>query len=122
MEERLNTFRLTRIYSDAEGHSRFEAVDIPLTDAGKIGFLSGLQETKGIIFRKVAPDYDYELHNAPARQYLFVLDGEIEIETSLGESRRFVTGDVILLEDTVGHGHRTKNVKNAVRRSVFVLV
>lgn len=122
MENSLNNFRLTRVYADADGHSRFENVDISLHDAGKIGFLSEMQAAKGIIFRKVEAAYDYELHNAPARQYLFMLDGEIEIETSLGETRRFVAGDVLLLEDTTGRGHRTKNVKRAVRKSVFVLL
>ena len=122
MTKSLETFSIVRIYSDSEGETRFEDMEIPLKDSGKIGFLSELQTTKGIIFRTVTPSYDYELHNAPARQYLMVLDGEIEMETSLGDVRRFESGDVILLEDTTGKGHKTKNLKKEIRKSVFVLL
>jgi hypothetical protein len=116
------TFSIVRIYSDANGESHFEDVEIPLKNTGKIGFLSELQSAKGIKFRTVIPSYDYELHTAPAHQYLLLLDGEIEIETSLGDVRRFRGGDVLLLEDTTGKGHRTKNVKQEIRRSVFVIL
>ena len=94
MNKSLETFSIVRIYSDTEGESHFEDIEIPLKDSGRIGFLSEPQTTKGIIFRTVDPSYDYELHNAPARQYLMVLDGEIEMETSLGDVRRFKSGDV----------------------------
>ena len=113
-------FPVTRVYSDAKGESRFEDVLIPLTDAGEIGFLSDELPAKGIIFREVKPSYDYNFHNAPQKQYLILIDGDIEIETSLGEKRTFKAGDVLLLEDTSGKGHRTRNVVEAKRRSVFV--
>ena len=113
-------FPVTRVYSDAKGESRFEDVLIPLIDAGEIGFLSDELPAKGIIFREVKPSYDYNFHNAPQKQYLILIDGVIEIETSLGEKRTFKAGDVLLLEDTSGKGHRTRNVVEAKRRSVFV--
>ena len=113
-------FPVTRVYSDAKGESRFEDVLIPLIDAGEIGFLSDELPAKGIIFREVKPSYDYTFHNAPQKQYLILIDGVIEIETSLGEKRTFKAGDVLLLEDTSGKGHRTRNVVEAKRRSVFV--
>ena len=122
MTKSLETFSIVRIYSDLAGESHFEDMDIPLKDSGKIGFLSELQTAKGIIFRIVTPSYDYELHNAPARQYLMILDGEIEIETSLSEIRRFKSGDVLLFEDTIGKGHKTKNVKQEIRKSVFIVL
>ena len=122
MIENIKTFSLVRLYSDSKGESHFEDIEISLKDSGKIGYLSELQPAKGIVFRIVSPSYDYELHNAPARQYLMVLDGEIEIETSLKDVRRFKSGDVLLLEDITGKGHKTKNVKLELRRSVFVVL
>ena len=88
--------------------------------AGDIGALSATQPVKGIIFREVDPSYDYDFHNAPQRQYIILLDGEIEIETSLGEKKIFKTGDVILAEDTMGKGHKTKNLQSIKRRSIFI--
>lgn len=113
-------FTITRIYSDANGDSRFEDIQISLEDAGDIGFLSTKHAASGIIFREVKPTYDYNFHNAPQRQYIILLDGGIEIETSLGEKRIFKTGEVLLAEDITGKGHRSKNIDNRIRKSLFI--
>lgn len=113
-------FTITRIYSDPEGESRFEEVSIPLLDSGDIGFLSEKIKVKDIMFRKVKPQYDYDFHTAPQRQYIILLDGEIEIETSLNEKRTFKGGDILLMEDVEGKGHKTRNLQNNERRSVFI--
>ena len=103
-------FKLTKVYTDENGDSRFEDVEIALEDAGEIGALSNLIPAKGVIFREVLPTYDFDFHNAPQRQYIILLDGEIEIETSLGEKRQFRGGDILLMEDTEGKGHKTRNL------------
>ena len=115
-------FPITRLYSDSNGDSRFEDISIPLQDAGEIGKLSAGLPVSSIIFREVEASYDYDFHNAPQKQYLILIDGEIEIETSLGEKRQFKSGDVLLLEDTKGKGHRTKNLEPKIRKSVFITV
>lgn len=116
----MENFKVTRVYSDANGDSRFEDIRIPLNDKGDIGFLSEAQKAGTIIFRKVTASYDYNFHTAPARQYIILIDGVIEIETSLGDRRTFSTGEVLLVEDTTGKGHRTKNITTAIRSSIFV--
>jgi hypothetical protein len=113
-------FTIVKIYSDEKGESHFENIDIPLKDGGIIGKLSEALPVSSVIFREVEPSYDWDFHNAPQRQYIILLDGEIEIETSLGEKKIFKGGDVILAEDTTGKGHRTKNLTPIKRRSVFV--
>ncbi len=117
-----DTFPITRIYSDENGDSHFEDISIPLEDAGTIGRLSSKLNANGVIFREVEPDYDYDFHNAPQRQYIVLVDGGIEIETSLGEKRKFQAGEVILVEDTTGKGHRTRNLEKRKRRSVFITI
>ena len=112
--------QITRVYSDNNGDSHFEEMNIQLNDNGEIGFLSRRIPVKEMIFRKVKPDYDYYFHTAPQKQYILLLDGEIEIETSLGEKRIFKGGDILLLEDTQGKGHKTRNLQNLERRSVFI--
>ncbi len=113
-------FSITRIYADANGDSHFEDISIPLTNAGDIGFLSEKVPAAGIIFREVIPTYDYPFHNAPSRQYIVLLDGGIKIETSLGEKRIFKPADVLSAEDTTGKGHRSKNLENKKRKSLFI--
>lgn len=116
----MKQFPVTRIYSDENGDSHFEDILIPMNDAGNIGALSEIQPVKGVIFREVEPTYDYDFHNAPQKQYIILLDGGIEIETSLGETRKFDEGEILLVEDTTGKGHRTKNLKPEKRRSIFI--
>ncbi|SEA14241.1 hypothetical protein [Proteiniphilum acetatigenes] len=112
--------KVTRIYTDTNGDSRFEDIEILLFDRGEIGRLSENIGVKSLQFRTVPPDYDYDFHHAPQRQYIVLLDGGVEIETSLGEVRQFQTGEVLLVEDTTGKGHRTKNLEKKERTSIFI--
>ncbi len=113
-------FSVTRVYTDKNGDSQFEDMEISLHDEGEIGLLSDPLFVRHIVFREVNPGYDWNYHNAPARQYIILLDGEIEIETSLNEKRRFKGGDVLLMEDVTGKGHRTKNIQQIKRKSIFI--
>lgn len=116
----LYTFPITRIYAGPSGDSFFEDTELDLADHGMIGFLSQKLQVRYAVFRKTGADYNYSFHTAPARQFVLLLSGTIEIETSLGEKRRFSGGDVLLLEDTTGKGHKTHTVDNQVRKSVFI--
>lgn len=111
---------VTRIRADEFGITRFDAIEIPLEDAGAIGRLSRPVGAESVIFRETGAEYDYDWHPAPARQLVVLLDGEIEIEVGTGEVRRFAGGEILLLEDTEGRGHRTRNVGAVPRRSLFV--
>jgi quercetin dioxygenase-like cupin family protein len=115
-------FSVTRIYSDAQGESHFENISMPLNEAGSVGRLSDLLPATGVVFRDVSPGYDWDFHTAPQKQYIILLDGEIEIETSLGERRIFKGGEVLLVEDVTGKGHRTKNLLPARRKSIFIIL
>ena len=114
--------KVTRIYSDDTGETHFDDVEIPLKDAGKIGRLSEPVAAKSVIFRTNDPDYDYDWHNAPARQYIALLDGAIELEVSDGEKRVLAGGDILLVEDVTGKGHRTKHLEARERRSLFIVL
>ena len=113
-------FTIPRVYSDAAGDSHFEDLTIPLNEGGAIGKLSEGMPVKELLFREVEATYDYDFHRAPQRQYIILLDGQIEIETSLGEKRAFKGGDVLLVEDVTGKGHKTRNLTPEKRRSIFV--
>ena len=100
--------------------SRFEDIDVALADSGTIGRLSEKVRATGLIFRETPADYDYDWHPAPQRQYIVLLDGNIEITVGTGETRRFTGGDVLLVEDTTGRGHRTRTTDGKSRRSLFI--
>ncbi|MEX0685467.1 MAG: hypothetical protein WD267_11255 [Balneolales bacterium] len=111
---------ITRLYTGSDNESHFEDIEIELQEAGEIGKLSEKVNATGIIFRRTEPDYDYNWHNAPRRQYIIMLDGAVDVEVGDGTIRRFSTGDILLVEDVTGRGHKSKAVNNAPRTSVFV--
>jgi len=112
--------KVTRLYSGADGESHFEDIDILLEEGGKIGRLSQLIKTTGIIFRENKGNYHYEWHNAPRRQYIIMLEGGVEIEIGDGTKRCFMPGDIVLAEDTTGRGHISRAINGKPRKSVFV--
>lgn len=116
----MEQFKVTRVYTDENGDSRFDEVFYPLTDKSPIGYLSVNVVVKAIQFRKVPAGYN-DRHTAPQRQYVVLLDGAVEIETSLGEKRIFEQGEVLLMEDTTGKGHRSRNVEQKERSSLFII-
>ncbi len=113
-------FPVTRIFADDTGTTHFEDGELRLTPAGPIGSLSEAIPGARVMFRRTDGDYDYDWHPTPARQFIFLMNGEIEIEVGDGETRRFSGGQTIFLEDTEPPGHRTRNVGEAPRWSVFV--
>ncbi|MEM9290357.1 MAG: hypothetical protein AAGD01_01600 [Acidobacteriota bacterium] len=114
--------KITRIVTAENGESHFVDDHLELTDGGEIGRLSALIAGDGVIFRETGADYDFDWHNAPQRQFVVLLNGAIEIETGDGAQRRFQGGDVLLVEDVSGRGHRTRNVGETPRRSLFLPV
>jgi len=111
---------ITRVYADSHGESHFADFTLDLADAGQIGRLSAPIPARSVIFRTNDPGYDYDWHTAPRRQFIVLLDCAIEIETSDGERRTFRAGDVLLVEDTAGRGHRTRSIEPRERRSIFI--
>lgn len=111
---------VTRIYEDSNDESHFDDLDIELLDTGQIGLLSKPWTSKAVIFRQTDGSYDYDWHPSPRRQFVVLLDGEIEIAVGDGEVRNFGSGEILLLEDLRGKGHRTRQLSPGVRTSLFI--
>ena len=114
--------KITRIYTDAQGESHFDDQEIPLRAAGPIGRLSEEIPAKAVIFRMNEPGYDYDWHVAPRRQFVVLLDGVLEVEVSDGARRTLRGGEILLLEDTTGKGHRSRHAEQRERRSLFIVL
>jgi hypothetical protein len=111
---------ITRLYTGEDGQSHFEEMEFPLSDAGPVGRLSQTLAATGIIFRETGAGYDYGWHPAPRRQFVIMLEGEVDIEIGDGTVRRLGPGDILLAEDTTGRGHCSRAVGGRPRKSVFV--
>lgn len=110
------------LYAAAAGESHFRDIEVEWAETTPSGKLSKRFSAAAIIFRKVPPTYDLDWHPAPRRQYIINLDAGVRITASDGESRVIGAGEVVLVEDTTGKGHRSKAVGGKFRHCVFVVV
>ena len=112
--------RVVRVYTGDDGESHFEDVDIEVASEGGIGRLSSLIPGPGVMFREVDGDYDLDFHTAPRRQFVVNLRGAVDITVGSGETRRLESGDILLAEDTTGHGHKSRAVQGQPRSCLFI--
>jgi hypothetical protein len=113
--------KITRLFSDKHGESHFEDIDIPLKSAGEIGSLSDIIPVKGMMLRENPGDYSYDWHPAPRKQYIVMLEGMLVVEVSDGEQRTFPPGDILLVEDIDGKGHKSWVPDGKRRKSLFII-
>ncbi len=107
--------KFVRLFPDSGGQSHFEDISIRLAPADFAPLAPPLHLSEAFaatrfVFLAAPPGWYGDWHLAPCRQIFAFLAGEIEVETSDGERRRFLPGDSLLMEDTVGQGHATRNV------------
>jgi hypothetical protein len=111
--------KIIRLYTGTDNESHFEELDVELNFIGHME-VSALQPAHGIVFRRAPATHLSDYHNAPRRQYVITLAGQVEIETGDGTVRRFGPGDVMLADDTTGHGHITRVVGGQPRHYVMI--
>ena len=113
-----------RVYTGSDGKSHIEDIDPPFEPfvdvEGAHGEGTPLEAASGITFRRGAPGYFLDYHNAPRRQYTITLSGEVEIGTGDGTLRRCGPGSVLLAEDLTGEGDTTRVVSQQPRLYVVV--
>ena len=112
--------KITRIYTGPDGESHFEDIDISLDNVVGSQKMSKLKNATGIIFRETSGEYDLNFHNAPRRQFIITLEGQVELVVGDGTSRILGPGDILLAEDTTGRGHASRAVNNQPRKSIFI--
>jgi len=104
-----------RIYTDPQGESHFDVVTVEQSLARAAPpaapfYVSADGTASKYRFYTFPPGWNGELHPAPARQFLALMSGAVEMETTDGTVRRFAPGGLVLLEDTSGRGHVTRNI------------
>ena len=107
-----------RLYADAAGESHFEdrAATLATVDFAPPApplDVSTPEAASRVLFLSAPVGWAGEWHPVPRRQWMLYLAGEIEVEASDGEARRFGPGSATLIEDTTGKGHRSRVVGDA---------
>ncbi len=108
--------RYARLYADDRGESHFGDVDLGLTPvdfappAPPLNLAPLFPVSRCFLLGGPADWAGDTWHPTPRRQLFCVLQGELDVMTSDGQTRRFAPGGVVLLEDTTGAGHATRAV------------
>jgi hypothetical protein len=106
---------IMRLYTGPDGQSHLEELDLASHPE-----LTSPQATTHIVFRTTQPGHFSDWHNAPRRQYVITLAGEVEIGLGDGTVHRFGPGHVTLADDLTGKGHTTRVVGNVPRVSATI--
>ena len=103
------------MFADEQGESHFDSVELSSNElpfipkAPSINVSAG-QPVDNLVFMRVPTGWSDDGHTAPRKQWVMVLRGEIEFETSDGEIRKLTSGMVALAEDTIGRGHKARSI------------
>ena len=112
--------RIHRLYEDADGESHFADLEVEYVSESPGGKMSERLPATGIMFREVARGHSPDWRPAPRRQYIINLDAPCTLTASDGEVRTIQPGEVLLVEDTTGKGHLSREATDAIRHCIYV--
>ena len=107
--------KVTRLYTGADGKTKVEEFEIPLTPGDKGREVAMPVTLTTLQVRRTTPQYFDDWHPASRRQLVVTLAGESEIELEGGRKLRLGPGHILLAEDTTGQGHISRAVPGTDR-------
>ena len=113
------TLKYHRFYSNASGESHLDEVEV------KESLAEAAPPTPPLLVSAFNPAYQWgffstpegwfgDWHPAPARQFMILLSGSVDVMVSDGSVLQMKPSDIVLLEDTWGKGHMSRNVSDGV--------
>jgi hypothetical protein len=102
------------LHGDESGETHLARLELAERDsyAGRVRSLSDIPATTMGMGEFLGRKPDVGVHQAPRRQFLVVLQGELEIVTTLGQQERLGPGDVLFADDAGSKGHISRDVGN----------
>lgn len=115
----MSTFEQTILFTDSDGRARFRTDTLALSEGKQQARLSPLMASGGFQLRRSPVGFRSEFHCTENPQWLFVLEGQMEIGLQDGSSRifgpgqHFYSADVLpagATFDPTVHGHWSRQV------------
>lgn len=100
----MTTFRKVTLFTDRDGLAKFREEDLPLTEGTPQSALSPVHPSSGYQLRRSPVGFRSDWHCAPFAQWVFILEGTMEIHLRDGSSRAFRPGWHFFGTDTVPAG------------------
>lgn len=111
--------KITRFFTTPENGSRFQEIEIcfPLSRNDDYGHTLLLSRNflSDSVWVELPAHLNQGWHVAPNRQFVTVLTGRLEIETTDGEVRQWSAGGMFMADDTTGQGHKTRVIEGPVK-------
>ena len=108
-----------RLFADDAGESHFDDVQIEFADSEYISSapplaLSSMFAATQFGFMNTPAGWESDWHSSSGRNFFVVIHGEWEVTASDGERRRFGPQSLLLVEDTMGKGHKSRVVSDSI--------
>jgi hypothetical protein len=125
----METFNKVLLYTDSDGRAKFREEAVPLSEGTPAARLSALMPSGGLQLRESPVGFRSEFHCTGAPQWLFVLQGQMDIGLQDGSWRSFGPGEHFYSADTLPtgavfdaalHGHRSRQVGGSPLVTLFV--
>jgi hypothetical protein len=125
----MSTFQKTTLFTDTDGRARFREDAVPLNEGTPAARLSALMASGGMQLRQSPVGFRSDFHCTGAPQWLFVLQGQMEIGLQDGSTRVFGPGQHFYSADTLPpdatfdptvHGHRSRQLGDEPLVTLFV--
>ncbi len=125
----MTTFTQIVLFTDTDGRARFREEAIELSEGSPAARLSPLVPAAGLQLRQSPVGFSSEFHCTGTPQWLFVLQGQMEIGLQDGSTRIFGPGQHFYSADTLPegakfdpqvHGHRSRQVGDELLVTLFV--
>jgi hypothetical protein len=122
-------FTRTVLFTDTDGRARFREEAIPLDQGTPQALLSALMPSDGLQLRRSPVGFRSAFHVSSHTQWVFILQGQMEIGLQDGTSRvfgpgaHFYSADVLpegATFDPQVHGHWSRQVGSHELVTVFV--
>jgi hypothetical protein len=123
------TFTQVTLFTDTDGRARFREHQIALTEGTPTSMLSALMPSGGYQLRRSPVGFRSSFHCTITPQWVFILNGQMEIGLQDGSTRLFSAGDHFYSADTLPagssfdadvHGHWSRQAGDHPLVTLFV--
>ncbi len=127
----MTTFTQTVLYTDHDGRARFRDETVALVEGKPQARLSPTMPCRGLQWRHSPVGFRSEFHCTDTPQWVFILQGAMEIGLQDGGSRIFNAGQHFFSDDRLPagatfdaqvHGHWSRQVGDAPLVTAFVRI
>lgn len=100
----MTTFTKVILYTDRDGRARFREEAVPLPEGTPQAMLSAVLPASGYQLRHSPVGFRSQYHCTPKPQWVFILQGGMDIGLQDGSARSFGPGEHFFSADTLPEG------------------